>query len=60
MYEFEVREVLSPKNETFKARLDFFMRLLLDVFQPAAAALKMSWRLLWVTIGLWRSALAMS
>jgi hypothetical protein len=38
MYGVEASEVLSPYKGTFKARLDLFKRIVLDVYQPAGVA----------------------
>ena len=37
MYGVEVSEALNPYKATFKARLDLFKRLVLDVYQPAGS-----------------------
>ena len=37
MYGVEVSEVLDPCRATFKARLNFFKRLVLEVYQPAGS-----------------------
>ncbi len=38
MYGVQVSEVLDPYKVKFKARLDLFKRLVLDVYQPAGLA----------------------
>lgn len=38
MYGVDVSELLHPYKATFKARLDLFKRLVLDVYQPAGVA----------------------
>ena len=38
MYGVEVTDVLNPYKATFKERLNFFKRLVLEVYQPAGAA----------------------
>ena len=44
MYGVEVGEVLNPYKVTFKVRLDFFKRLVLDVYQPAGSAFVIEFR----------------
>jgi hypothetical protein len=38
MYGVEVNELINPHKAKFKARLDLFKRLVLDVYQPAGSA----------------------
>jgi hypothetical protein len=44
MYGVEVGEVLNPYKAAFKTRLEFFKRLVLDVYQPAGSAFATEFR----------------